>query len=436
MTQELQSFTSFIEEGFVVKYHDKKGEHKNTSRVFTDKAKADAHASKGNSIDKVGGKYTVHKIDDEGRDVKEEVELDEAKSPQQKADFDRMMAGAMSRAAYNAKWKKPLKSDDKVIYGKNVKEELKGDQHKIDKNKNGKLDAHDFKLLRKEDADLVEEESLEESMTDSWKRVQSMDKGSITGGKDDVRKRLAYLSAVHAHHKKYGNDTKKVKSEIEKINRSKIAEEVVDEQAPVAPVPGDKWKDHAVMVHKDSKQRVVIQRANKKNYPEHEGWKEVSPGQKMKEDLDEEMSDEQKAKREKIVKGMKKSYADFKARYGSRAKEVMYATATKKAMGEAADCDYDDKDDMKENAFDWKNNTNKSSGKFDVKQVGNRTVVTRKYNPETGHSTGTDDDEKPAEKRGRGRPAGSKSGAKQKGSGKSNDYRGIATHSLNLPNTK
>lgn len=31
-------------------------------------------------------------------------------------------------------------------------EQLKGDQHKIDKNKNGKVDAHDFKLLRKEEA--------------------------------------------------------------------------------------------------------------------------------------------------------------------------------------------------------------------------------------------------------------------------------------------
>ena len=88
------------------------------------------------------------------------------------------------------------------------------------------------------------------------------------------------------------------------------------------------------------------------------------------------------------------------------------------------------------NAFDWKNHgSTSSSGRYDVKQVGNRTIVTRKYNPETGHSTGTDDDDKPAEKRGRGRPAGSKSGAKQKGSGKSNDYRGVATHSLNLPNT-
>jgi len=33
----------------------------------------------------------------------------------------------------------------------NANEELKGKQHKIDKNKNGKIDAHDFKLLRKEE---------------------------------------------------------------------------------------------------------------------------------------------------------------------------------------------------------------------------------------------------------------------------------------------
>jgi hypothetical protein len=59
---------------------------------------------------------------------KEEVELDEAMSPQQQMDFDRMMKGAMSRVAYNAKWKKPLKSDAKVIYGKNVKEEFELDE--------------------------------------------------------------------------------------------------------------------------------------------------------------------------------------------------------------------------------------------------------------------------------------------------------------------
>lgn len=39
---------------------------------------------------------------------------------------------------------------------KGVKEELKGNQHKLDKNKNGKIDAQDFKLLKKEAADITE----------------------------------------------------------------------------------------------------------------------------------------------------------------------------------------------------------------------------------------------------------------------------------------
>ena len=40
---------------------------------------------------------------------------------------------------------------------KSFMEALKGKQHKIDKNKNGKIDAHDFKLLRKEEAEQLEE---------------------------------------------------------------------------------------------------------------------------------------------------------------------------------------------------------------------------------------------------------------------------------------
>ena len=50
--------------------------------------------------------------------------------------------------------------------------------------------------------------------------------------------------------------------------------------------------------------------------------------------LDEEMTDEQKKKREEIVLSMKKKMPEFKAKYGDRAKDVMYATATKLAMKE------------------------------------------------------------------------------------------------------
>jgi len=50
----------------------------------------------------------------------------------------------------------------------------------------------------------------------------------------------------------------------------------------------------------------------------------------------DKMSDADMKKREEIVKSMKKSFKDFRKRYGDRAKEVMYATATKMAMKEDA----------------------------------------------------------------------------------------------------
>lgn len=52
---------------------------------------------------------------------------------------------------------------------------------------------------------------------------------------------------------------------------------------------------------------------------------------------EEKMTDAEMKERERLVKGMKKGMAGFKAKYGERAKEVMYATATKKAMQEDAE---------------------------------------------------------------------------------------------------
>jgi len=51
-----------------------------------------------------------------------------------------------------------------------------------------------------------------------------------------------------------------------------------------------------------------------------------------KEEEERHMTSGEKEKREKIVKSMKKGLAGFKSRYGDRAKNVMYATATKQAM--------------------------------------------------------------------------------------------------------
>jgi hypothetical protein len=61
-----------------------------------------------------------------------------------------------SNAARKATVKKNLKVNRDAV----TKEELKGNQHKIDKNKNGKIDAQDFKLLRKEEVEQIDEKEV------------------------------------------------------------------------------------------------------------------------------------------------------------------------------------------------------------------------------------------------------------------------------------
>lgn len=57
------------------------------------------------------------------------------------------------------------------------------------------------------------------------------------------------------------------------------------------------------------------------------------------EDMKEEMTAAQMKKREEIVMSMKKKMSSFKDKYGDKAKDVMYATATKMAMKEEIDLD-------------------------------------------------------------------------------------------------
>jgi hypothetical protein len=57
-------------------------------------------------------------------------------------------------------------------YDEDLSEELKGGQKKIDKNKNGKLDAQDFKMLRKEK--IKEGINFQEMMTEKQRKVDEM----------------------------------------------------------------------------------------------------------------------------------------------------------------------------------------------------------------------------------------------------------------------
>jgi hypothetical protein len=59
---------------------------------------------------------------------------------------------------------------------KSFMEALKGKQHKIDKNKNGKIDAHDFKLLRKEESEITEAATVK-TQKYSWGTMKTVHHG-------------------------------------------------------------------------------------------------------------------------------------------------------------------------------------------------------------------------------------------------------------------
>jgi hypothetical protein len=63
-------------------------------------------------------------------------------------------------------------------------------------------------------------------------------------------------------------------------------------------------------------------------------------GVKMSQLDESHLTAAQSDKKEEIVKSMKKGLSGFKARYGDRAKEVMYATATKQAMKDESESEH------------------------------------------------------------------------------------------------
>ena len=174
-------------------------------------------------------------------------------------------------------------------------EQLKGQQHQIDKNKNNKIDAHDFAILRGEKKAVKKEE------------VEQEEEKSMT------------FSEMLAAYKEHG--------------LAVIAEEPTEEQFnkeiqdQIASATGKKKQpgvaSPATQGVKAMPEEVEVLDANKVN-----GVDEVT--------IDERTLTKPEAKKkEEVVKSMKKGVEGFKARYGDRAKSVMYATATKIAKEKA-----------------------------------------------------------------------------------------------------
>lgn len=106
-------------------------------------------------------------------------------------------------------------------------EALKGDQHKIDANKNGKVDAHDFKLLRKKKGvaevytsmktgeEISEEEEVEEAVKEPY-AVGMAAAMKATGDKPPLKK--STIMKAHKIAKKIKEETEEVSEDAEQID--------------------------------------------------------------------------------------------------------------------------------------------------------------------------------------------------------------------------
>jgi hypothetical protein len=185
-------------------------------------------------------------------------------------------------------------------------EALKGNQHKIDKNKNNKIDAHDFKLLRKEGWD------------DMVKTAQdSVKSGPKPSGGAGVKQGTRYGGGKQ-------KDEKPVKEE---ASQAEFTAELKKAQAKAA------GQAKQADVAKPAVQAVQNEETHTKI--EVLDLTDVNDVKMSTIELDERhLSSDEKSEVEKNVKGMKKNLAGFKERYGKDAKNVMYGAATNQAKGE------------------------------------------------------------------------------------------------------
>ena len=137
----------------------------------------------------------------------------------------------------------------------------------------------------------------------------------------------AVLAAKEAGKKDFIFSGKKyvVKDELDKVNPKAAAKKFDDRKDKDIDNDGDVDSSDKYL----HKKRQAIGKAMK-------GKKEpVDTKPKMSEEVNEAMTDAQMKKREEIVMSLKKRMPEFEDKYGDKAKDVMYATATKIAMKSA-----------------------------------------------------------------------------------------------------
>jgi hypothetical protein len=263
-------------------------------------------------------------------------------------------------------------------------EDLKGKQHKIDANKNEKIDAHDFKLLRSRKKVTEESTQIDEGKADdaaeilAKKREERKEKMEFKKS-DFPEKKSIVRNVVGSYGKEEEKDDEDKPAEKKKRGRPKgstnkrrfntnlykesfstaldvysqsglkglyeqlsVEEEVVQEESDneqytkelEAAKAKDRGEGKKAEVAKPAVQAVKNEEIEFLDANNVNGVAFQNVNEEVEQIDERTLTSSETKKKEEVVKSMKKKLSGFRERYGKRAKEVMYATATKVAKGE------------------------------------------------------------------------------------------------------
>jgi hypothetical protein len=280
--------------------------------------------SYGNSA-KAKQDQTKSSVDDlKGPKTKELMQKDKEDHMKTKGRYDEELKGDQHKIDAN-KNKKIDAHDFAILRGKKkVAEELKGDQHKIDANKNNKVDAHDFAILRAK-------KKVKEGREFTEKLLEMVRKSDVPAY---LRKAKGDTPLTMADVKGPKKDTISDPKNLAKARNEEV-ESLEEKNVPTSPEKWAQAKAQAKAKFDVYPSAYANGWASKKYKAMGGGWKTAN--EEVDQIEEKKMTDADMKERERIVKGMKKGLSGFKARYGARAKDVMYATATKQAMKEASE---------------------------------------------------------------------------------------------------
>jgi len=257
----------------------------------------------------------------------------------------------------------------KIMAGQEVTEKLHPNQQKIDVVDDEKIDAKDFAKLRAMKNKVKEEvEQVEEGIEDRLEAARAKAKAAgkpikdkAPAAKNNVRKveGSAYGGAKQKDEPETDDDDTSMKSTKKgtfkrRYNTKTYSEMIaaykedglkallVTEEATndefTAEVKTAQAKSEGKGKKAEVSKAAVQAVKNEETHTKVEvlDFNDINGVKRSQIDLEEiderSMTDAEMNKRETIVKSMKKGLSGFKQRYGDKAKNVMYATATKQAM--------------------------------------------------------------------------------------------------------